>query len=255
MGRRPTNVSGTVALAGRGLSKRFGHIRALQDVDIDTRRGEVLGVVGDNGAGKSTLIQILTGVLRPDAGYLELDGKPATFRSPRDARRAGVAAVYQDMALVECLDMATNVFLGDLPRRGPFVSRGRMESETAAIIGGLMVDGRSSRTPVGMLAAGQRQIIAVARAMRLDASIVVLDEPTAALGVTEKGRITGIIDDLRAQARAIVLVSHDLELVLGHADRIQVMRHGRTAAVREREATDRDEIISLITGASPGVLA
>jgi ABC-type sugar transport system ATPase subunit len=232
-----------------GVTKRFGHVRALEGVDLSVQAGEVLALVGDNGAGKSTLMKVIAGVMSPDAGELFLRGGPVSFRSPADARRQGIAAVFQDLALVECLDIATNVFLGEIPRRRLFVNRRLMDAETSEVLRRMNVAVHSPRTPVGLLPAGHRQVIAVARAVRSDSRVVVMDEPTAALGVSEKARVADLIDRLKAERKAVILVSHDLQLVFDHADRIQVLRLGRTAGVRVCCDTDRDEIVGLITGA------
>jgi ABC-type sugar transport system ATPase subunit len=233
----------------RGVGIRFGHIRALEKVDLTVAAGEVLALVGDNGAGKSTVVRVLAGVIRPDAGELFLHGRRVELRSPADARRRGIAAVFQDLAVVECLDVATNLFIGGLPGRGPFVDRRLMERETRAVIERMELAGCSPDTPVGLLPAGHRQAIAISRAVRSQASVVVMDEPTASLGYSERGRVELLIDSLRERGAAVILISHDLQVVFDHADRIQVLRLGRTVGVRDRRVTDRDEIVGMITGA------
>jgi len=238
------------ALSVRQVTKRFGHVGALDGVDLTVRAGEVLALVGDNGAGKSTLIKVVTGVLSPDAGEILMEGRPVSFRSPADARRQGIAAVFQDLAVVESLDVATNVFLGEVPRRGPFVNRRLMDHEASELLRTMNVAVHSPRTPVGMLPAGHRQFIAIARAVRANSRVLVMDEPTAALGVSETARVAQLIERLRSEGRAVILVSHDLQLVLDNADRIQVLRLGRTAGIRTRAHTDRDEIVGMITGAA-----
>jgi ABC-type sugar transport system ATPase subunit len=252
-GTQPALAHSTVAepVSAVGLSKRYGHVRALSDVSFGVAAGEILAVVGDNGAGKSTLLKLVTGVETPDGGELFLSDRRVTFASPTDARQAGVAAVYQDLALVECLDVATNVFLGQMPRRGPFVDRRRMDTETKDLMAALSVRIGSPRTPVGLLPGGYRQAIAIARALRTDARVLVMDEPTAALGVGERALVVDVIRGLRDDGRAVIIVSHDLDVVFALADRIQVLRLGRTAGVLERERTDRDEVIGLITGVAP----
>lgn len=237
------------ALAMRGITKTFGHVTALRDVDLDAHAGEILAIVGDNGAGKTSLIRTISGIHRPDAGEILLNGTPTTLDSPAAARAAGIATVFQDLALVEVLDVSTNMFLGQFPRRGPFVDRRRMDRESRAFLDELGVSVSSVRTEIGMLSGGQRQMVAIARAMRTPSSIVLLDEPTAALGVRETAQAADMIRLLRDRGHAVICVSHDLELVFDLADRIQVMRLGRVAGVRERSATSREEIIALITGA------
>lgn len=233
----------------RGITKTFGRVRALSDVDLTAYPGEVLAIVGDNGAGKSSLIRVVSGVYHPDEGSILVQGEERSFATPADARSAGVATVFQDLALVEVLDVATNMFLGQVPRRGPFVDRRRMESESRSFLDELDVTVASVRTEVGMLSGGQRQIIAIARAIRAAGQIVLLDEPTAALGVRETAQAVGLISRLRERGSAVILVSHDMGLVFQLADRIHVMRLGRTAGVRERAHTTPEEIIGLITGA------
>src|SRR3954452_2921841 len=242
-------VSARVAeLELRGIAMRFGHVTALDGVDLSAYAGQVLAVVGDNGAGKSTLIKIISGVHRPDDGEILLSSEPAAFHNPADARQAGVATVFQDLALVEVLDVSTNMFLGQLPRRGWFVDRAAMDAESRAFLDGLKVTIASVRTEVGMLSGGQRQIIAVARAMRTGARIVLLDEPTAALGVRETAHAADLIRELRDRGNTVICVSHDMNFVFEVADRVQVMRLGRVAGVREIASTSRDEVIGLITG-------
>lgn len=238
-------------LALRGITKRFGHVAALQDVDLTAYAGEILAVVGDNGAGKSSLIRTISGVHRPDDGTIEIDGQEHVFLNPAAARTAGVATVFQDLALVEVLDVATNMFIGQYPRRGPFVRRAAMERETREFFDELGVSVASVRTEIGMLSGGQRQIVAIARAMRAGGQIALLDEPTAALGVRETAQAADMIRTLRQRGNAVIIVSHDMSLVFELADRIQVMRLGRVAGVRTRSETTRDEVIGLITGAIP----
>jgi ABC-type sugar transport system ATPase subunit len=237
------------ALRAVGLTKRFGHVEALIDVDVELPRGQVLAVVGDNGAGKSTLAKILTGVETPDSGTLTLRGAEVTFSTPARARAAGIAAVFQDLAVVECLDVATNIFLGDPPTGRFLVDRKRMDQEAMELLGRLNVPIRSPRTPVGMLPGGQRQAVALARVLRTNADVIVLDEPTAALGIREKANLVEIFRGLRDQGKAVLMISHDLQVVFGLADRIQVLRLGQSVGVRATSDTDREEIIGLITGA------
>ena len=240
----------TGGLMLRGISKAFGQVQALIDVDLDVHPGEILAIVGDNGAGKSTLIKTISGVYRPDAGTIVVEGHERHFHSPADARKAGVATVFQDLALVEVLDVATNMYIGQLPAKFGFVDRAKMERDTRRLLDGLRVTVRSVRTPIGMLSGGQRQIVAIARAMRTGASVVLLDEPTAALGVRETAHALDLIRSLRERGAAVICISHDMGFVFDVADRVQVMRLGRTAAVREVRKTDKSEVIGLITGAA-----
>lgn len=215
-------------------------------------RGQVLGIVGDNGAGKSTMLKTLSGIHAPDSGAVLIDGREVRFSSPKDARAAGIATVQQDLALVEVLDVATNMALGSLPRKGLFVDRARMNQDARRVLKDIRATVGSVTMPVGLLSGGQRQIIAIARAVRLNADIVLLDEPTAALGVRETAHVGQIIEELKRQAKAIVCISHDMEFVFQHSDVIAVMRLGRVVAARQAASTRREEIIGLITGAIAG---
>ena len=236
----------------RGIRKTFGHVSALKGVDLAAYPGEILAVVGDNGAGKSSLIRTISGVYRPDEGAILVHGEEHTFPNPAAARAAGIATVFQDLALIEVLDVATNMFIGQYPRRGPFVRRKAMEREARAFLDELGVSVASVRTEIGMLSGGQRQIVAIARAMRTGGQVVLLDEPTAALGVRETAQAADMIRTLRERGNAVIVVSHDMSLVFELADSIQVMRLGDVAGVRRRADTTRDEIIGLITGALTG---
>lgn len=236
----------------RSIKKTFGHVAALKGVNLAAYSGEVLAIVGDNGAGKSSLIRTISGVYRPDEGSIVVDGEVHAFANPAAARTAGIATVFQDLALIEVLDVATNMFIGQYPRRGPFVRRKTMEREARAFLNELGVSVASVRTEIGMLSGGQRQIVAIARAMRTGGHIVLLDEPTAALGVRETAQAADMIRTLRERGNAVIIVSHDMSLVFELADRIQVMRLGEVAGVRKRDETTRDEIIGLITGAIAG---
>jgi ABC-type sugar transport system ATPase subunit len=244
-----TTTDHSPAVELSGVTKRFGHVQALTGVDLQVRPGEILALLGDNGAGKSTLVKVMAGLHRPDEGEVRVNGVAQRFHSPSDARAAGVATVYQDLGLVECLDVATNMFLGQIPKRRFLVDRRRMLKESAEFLDALGVTVGSVRTQIGMLSGGQRQIVAFARVLRLGAGVVLLDEPTAALGVRETAQAVGLIRSLRDRGKAVVLVTHDIDVVFSLADRIQVLRLGRVAGVRDVATTDRDEIVGLITGA------
>jgi ABC-type sugar transport system ATPase subunit len=241
-----STVTGTAVLEAQGLGKMFGHVRALRDVSFDLRAGEVLAVVGDNGAGKSTLIKILSGVYDPTEGRLNVRGEHRTFSEPRDAVEAGIATVYQDLALVEMRDVAANLFLGREFHRGPFVDRRRVYAEAEKLVSTLTIKLPSVRVPVHLLSGGQRQAVAIARMLVGNPDVVILDEPTAALGVQESGRVLGLIRDLRDSGKAVLLISHNLQQVWDTADRIMVMHLGRVAGIRAREQTTVDEIVKLI---------
>lgn len=233
--------------------KTFGHVVAMQDVDLTVHRGEVLAVVGDNGAGKSTLMKVLSGVYRPDAGELRVSGVVVEAGNPAEARRHGISTVFQDLALVETLDVAANMFLGRQERRlGVFANRRKMLEEAAATLKAYQVNVPSVRVPIGELSGGQRQSVAIARAIRENNPIILLDEPTAALGVRETRNVGTLIAALRSEGKAVIVVSHDLEFVFEHCDRIQVMRLGRVQARRKTANTTREEVVGLITGALAG---
>ncbi|PRY14022.1 ATP-binding cassette domain-containing protein [Kineococcus rhizosphaerae] len=246
----PTGTPGLVpTLELRGIAKSFGSVRALERVDFSAHAGEVHAIVGDNGAGKSTTIKIVTGLHRGDEGTIHVAGERLDLaHDASDARSRGIAVVHQDLALVECLDISTNMALGNLPRRFGVLDRRRMDREAAQVLRDLQVRVGDVRTPVGLLSGGQRQVVAIARAVRMDTPIVLLDEPTAALGVQESARVGTILDNLKAAGKAVICISHDLEFVFRHADRITVLRLGRTVGTREVARTTRDEVISLITG-------
>lgn len=238
-------------LSLRGAWKLFGHVTALKEVDLDVYAGQVLAIVGDNGAGKSTLVKSLAGAHRLDLGQLEVNGVVVEKVDPRMMRRLGLSVVFQDLALVETLDVATNMYLGQpLKRWGTFLRKRAMWAGAADTLQGLGVRLPSVRIPIGDLSGGQRQSVAIARAVLENNPILLLDEPTAALGVRETAQVGAIIDALRARDIAVVIVSHDLEFVFKFADRIQVMRLGQVQGVRRRVETTREEIISLITGLS-----
>ena len=239
----------------RSVSKAFGSIRALVDVDFDLRAGEIVAVVGDNGAGKSTMVKILSGVYLPDDGTVLVRGQEIRFRSPADAYANGIATVFQDLALVEALDVARNVFLGREPSRFGIVARREMDRETLGVFTTFGINVPSISRTVALLSGGQRQGVAIARAVLRGGAAVIMDEPTAALGVRETAHVLDIMRKLRDQGRGVVVVSHNLELVFDVADRIHVVRLGRTAGVRDATRTDHSEIVSLIMGARAGTAA
>jgi ABC-type sugar transport system ATPase subunit len=241
------------ALELRQVSKAFGHVVALNKVSLRAERGEVTVVVGDNGAGKSTMVKVLSGVYPVDSGELLIDGRPTVLTSPARAREHGIAVVFQNLALVECLDVAENMYLGrQIKKWGIFADKNAMIDKAADTLTELKVRLPSVRVPVGVLSGGQRQGVAIARAVQQNAPVVLLDEPTAALGYRETQQVVTVIRQLRDAGKAIVLVSHDLSMVFDIADSIQVMRLGHVQGVRRRAEADRNEIVGLITGAIDG---
>ena len=239
------------------ISKAFGAVEALASVDFTIERGEVVGLVGDNGAGKTTLIKIIAGAIRPDQGTIKFEDTPISLSSPSDAAQRGIHTVYQDLALCDNLDVVANLFLGhEVARgRGPFelrhLSEDEMEVAALEILAGLKVTTlRSTRVSVGSLSGGQRQAIAIARAVLRAADLIMLDEPTAALGVAQVAQVRRIIDELRDRNSAVLLISHNLEDIFATADRICVLRLGRNAGVFETKATSTREIVHAITSGS-----
>ncbi len=236
-------------LEARGISKAFLHVQALDNVDFHVYPGEVVALVGDNGAGKSTLMKTLCGAHQADAGSIFLDGQPVTIRSPHDAMALGIAVVYQDLALVDHRDVATNVFLGRELMKGLVVDKPRMVREARAVLGELKINIPSVQTLVGLLSGGQRQAVAIARAVHQGGQLIFMDEPTAALGVQEQAKVLRLIEDLKARGTAVVVVSHNLQHVFSVADRIVVLRGGRNAGERVKTETTPEEIVRLIVGA------
>jgi len=228
------------------LAKAFGHVQALYDVSFNLNAGEVMGIVGDNGAGKSTLIKVLSGVYAKDSGSLVVDGQERHFRRPGDAVDAGIATVYQDLALVDTRDVAANLFLGREIRKGLFVDRKRLRDEAARLIGDMAVKLPSVSVDVGMLSGGQRQAVAIARATLTDAKVLIMDEPTAALGVTESARVMALARQFADRGAAVVVISHNLQQIWEVADRFLVMRLGTLAGLRRRDQSTVDEIVKLI---------
>jgi ABC-type sugar transport system ATPase subunit len=245
-------------LAARGLSKNYGAIEACRDVDIDLWPGKLTALVGDNGAGKSTVAKILTGAIAPDAGEITLEGVPIVFPDPLDARRAGVEAVYQDLALPPNLDILSNIFLGrEMVRRvfGPMpiplyaLDRKGMLAKAKPQLADLRIRLPQLRgLPVGSLSGGQRQTVAIARAALWSSKALVMDEPTAALGVSQSRAVLEVIGEVLARGVAVLMISHALPHVIALADRVVVMRHGRAVANLARGEFDSQEIVRHIVG-------
>ena len=228
------------------LAKSFGHVQALYDTSFSLEAGEVVGLVGDNGAGKSTLIKVLSGVYARDSGSIIVEGHEQHFRRPADAVDAGISTVYQDLALVDTRDVAANLFLGREFRKGLFVDRKRLRDEATRIIAGMAVKLPSVNVDVGMLSGGQRQAVAIARATLSHAKVIIMDEPTAALGVTESAKVMELARRLADDGAAVLVISHNLREIWEIADRFLVMRLGTLAGTRRRDESSIDEIVKLI---------
>lgn len=254
----PRPVDAPIVLQARGLVKRFGHVTALDGADFDLRAGEILAVIGDNGAGKSTLIKALSGALVPDAGEMRLDGRTVHFRSPMDARRAGIETVYQELAVAPAMTIAENLYLGRELRRGGvlgsvfrLLDHRRMRTEAAAHLRDLRIGVRSMTQAVETLSGGQRQGVAVARGAAFARHVVIMDEPTAALGVKEGTMVLELIQRVRERGLSVVLISHNMPHVFQVADRIHVARLGRRAAVVNPRAISMSDTVAVMTGALP----
>jgi simple sugar transport system ATP-binding protein len=243
-------------LRATGLKKRFGSVEALRGVDFTANAGEVVALVGDNGAGKSTLIKILSGYIVPDEGEIFVDGELACISSSAEARSHGIETVYQDLALADELNPAANVFLGnEIRRRGPlgrfgFLDKKRMDTEIETLFASLAIKVKAGRQPVARLSGGQRQGIAVARAVMWASKVVLLDEPTAALGVVQTRGVLDVIKRVRDRGLAVVLISHSMPDVMAGADRIEVLRLG----VRVAKFDVNDATVEAVVGAMTGSL-
>lgn len=239
-------------LSLRQISKRFGRIEALAGIDLDVRPREVVALVGDNGAGKSTVAKVISGALQPDAGFVLVDGRQVTVPSPSAATALGIAAVFQDPALCDNLSVVANIFLGRelRVRPGGPLDEERMVLEARSILGGLTSGLASVRRPVRELSTGQRQAVAIARALTSRPSVVVLDEPTSSLSVVQTAEVLTLIGRLRDMGLGVLLISHDLSDVLAVADRVEVLRHGRNNGSFDAAWTTQEEIVGAITGAS-----
>jgi simple sugar transport system ATP-binding protein len=232
------------------VRKEFGAVVAVEQLTLELVAGQIVALVGDNGAGKSTVVKCLAGVHAPTSGRILLEGEPVSFSGPLDARSHGIEVVPQDLALADAQPVYMNVFLGRERVKGPLrrLDRGAMAAAAEALLDELDVRIDSVRAPVDTLSGGQRQGVAIARAMLWAQRLVLMDEPTAALGVAETRRVEELIVRLRDRGKAILLVSHSLDQVLRLADRICVLRRGRQVGVLARDATSGDEIVAMITG-------
>ena len=250
--------SNRTVLQARGLVKRYGPVTALDGADFDLQAGEILAVIGDNGAGKSSLIKALSGAAPPDAGEIRLDGRPIRFRSPIDARRLGIETVYQDLAVAPAMSIAENLFLGrELRREGwagrvlRMLDKKKMLEISIARLQELKVGIRSMTQAVETLSGGQRQCVAVARAAAFAEHVVILDEPTAALGVKEGNMVLELIRRVRDKGLSVILISHNMPHVFEIADRIHVARLGKRAAVLDPKKISMSDTVAVMTGALP----
>jgi len=254
-----TETTGSPVLEARHIARNFGAVVALADASIAVGRHEVLGLVGDNGAGKSTLLKILSGIIPPSGGEVHIDGRPLQLRTAQDAMDAGIETVYQDLALVDTMTAYQNVYLGreelstnPVARFLRLVDDRKMRARAREVLDSLAIKIPSINAGVQRMSGGQRQCLAIARALLWGRRIVILDEPTAALGVRETEQVLDVIRDLRGHDVSVILVSHNMQQVMSVADRITVMRLGRTIATRTVSETEVSEIVGLITGAVAG---
>jgi fructose transport system ATP-binding protein len=254
-------ANGSPVVEARGLVKQYGHVVALDGTDFDVNPGEILAVIGDNGAGKSTLIKCLSGATVPDAGEIRLDGNPVLFKSPLEARGAGIETVYQSLAISPALDIASNLFLGREPRRTDLLGRlfrlldkRKMRDEARRHMNELgILTIQNIRQQVETLSGGQRQGVAVARAAAFARHVVIMDEPTAALGVKESGKVLELIVRVRDSGLPVILISHNMPHVFEVADRIHIQRLGRRVAVVTPKTHTMSEAVAIMTGAAqPG---
>jgi len=246
----------TPILELRNISKRFGAVQALGGVDFEVFPGEVVALVGDNGAGKSTLVKTIAGINIPDTGEILFEGRPVVITGPRDVAALGIATVYQDLALCDNLDVVNNLYLGreQVDHAAPFLAEEAMERRAIEVLRGLSVRLPHVRTPIASLSGGQRQSVAVARSVMWEAKVVLLDEPTAALGVAQTKQVLDLIVRLRDKGLGVVVISHNLADVFEVCDRITVLRLGRRIAdFRVKDAT-REQVVAAITGATSELL-
>jgi D-xylose transport system ATP-binding protein len=245
------HVSTPPVLALHGISKRFGAVQALKDIELEIHAGEVVALVGDNGAGKSTLVKVITGVAPADEGSTEWNGRPVRINRPHDAQALGIACVYQDFALCENLDVVGNIFLGHEVRRAGLLDEVSMECRARELdLLGTLSSGIDVRVPVASLSAGQRQTVAISRALLSQPELLILDEPTAALGVTQTTQFLDLIDRLREHGMGVLLISHNLGDVKAVADHVAVLRLGRNNGFFDVPSTSQEQIVSSITGAT-----
>ncbi|MFD1859207.1 sugar ABC transporter ATP-binding protein [Aeromicrobium camelliae] len=238
-----------------GIGKRFGAVQALSDVSLEVRPGEVVALVGDNGAGKSTLVKIMSGVYTPDEGQIVFDGRPVTIDGPKQAKELGIATVFQDLALADNLDVVANLYLGQEHTAGGLLDEVEMEASSWQLLRQLSAKIPSVRIPIASLSGGQRQTVAIARSLVGAPKVIMLDEPTAALGVAQTAEVLNLVERLRENGLGVVLISHNMADVQAVADRIYVLRLGRNAAEFAIDDVTTEELVAAITGASDNVVA
>ncbi|MER8067525.1 ATP-binding cassette domain-containing protein [Streptomyces sp. NPDC094034] len=244
------HVTATPVLALRGVSKRFGAVQALTDVELEVHSGEVVALVGDNGAGKSTLVKTIAGVHPIDDGVIEWEGRPVSINRPHDAQSLGIATVYQDLALCDNIDVVGNLYLGRELRSWGVLNEVEMERRSRELLTTLSIRIPSVRIPIASLSGGQRQTVAIARSMLGDPKLVILDEPTAALGVEQTAQVLDLVERLRERGLAVLLISHNMADVKAVADKVAVLRLGSNNGVFDVASTSQEEIIAAITGAT-----
>jgi D-xylose transport system ATP-binding protein len=244
------HVSATPVLALRGVSKRFGAVQALTEVELEVHPGEVVALVGDNGAGKSTLVKTIAGVHPIDEGVIEWEGNPVSINKPHDAQGLGVATVYQDLALCDNLDVVGNLYLGRELLRHGVIDEVTMEKNSRELLSTLSIRIPSVRIPIASLSGGQRQVVAIARALIGDPKVVILDEPTAALGVEQTAQVLDLVERLRERNLGVILISHNMADVKAVADTVNVLRLGKNNGSFPVKDTSQETIIAAITGAT-----
>jgi D-xylose transport system ATP-binding protein len=250
----PPTGTETSILALRGITKTFGAVAALTNVDLDVAAGQVVAIVGDNGAGKSTLVKVLSGVHAADSGTITFEGREVAIPTPAAAQGLGIATVYQDLSLCENLNVVENLFLGQWLRRSR-LDEVNMEVRSWELLRELSAKIPTVRIPVASLSGGQRQTVAIARSLLGDPKIIILDEPTAALGVAQTAEVLNLIERLRERRHGVIMVSHNMADVKAVADSVVVLRLGRNNGVFEVDAVSQEEIVAAITGASDNVVA
>jgi ABC-type sugar transport system ATPase subunit len=249
MGHRISKMESEYIVEMKGICKRFGGVLALKDVNLELRRGEIMGVVGDNGAGKSTLMKILSGAYQADEGEIYIDGQKAHIRNPQDAFNLGISMIYQDLALFNNLDVAMNIFLGREISRGPFkllLDKKSMYKKVEELVKEMRVNISSARLNVAPMSGGQRQTVACARAIAFESKILIMDEPTAALGVTEAGKLLSMIRNMRDRGLSILIITQRIPDVLSIADRVCVLKGGQKQDVLDVGKVTLDDVVTMI---------